>query len=84
MDYDSRIKPEEPFFSFKLFETMFPGHRPPPVLSQPCCAQFAVSRDRVRDNPKDLYLHLRSWLLNTSLEDKNSGRIFEYVGKTKL
>jgi hypothetical protein len=79
VDYDMVIKPEEKAFSSELFMELFPGHRPPPVLSQPCCAQFAVSSERVRDNPKALYEHLRNWLLETSLEDTDSGRIFEYT-----
>ncbi|KAF2679397.1 hypothetical protein K458DRAFT_422220 [Lentithecium fluviatile CBS 122367] len=79
VDYDMVIKPEEKAFSPELFIELFPGHRPPPVLSQPCCAQFAVSSERVRDNPKALYEHLRNWLLETSLPDTDSGRIFEYT-----
>lgn len=79
VDYDMVIKPEEKAFSLELFTELFPGHRPPPVLSQPCCAQFAVSSERVRDNPKAMYEHLRSWLMNTPLEDTDSGRIFEYT-----
>jgi len=79
VDFDMKIKPEEKAFSSELFTELFPGHRPPPVLSQPCCAQFAVSSARVRDNPKALYEHLRKWLLETSLEDTDSGRIFEYT-----
>jgi hypothetical protein len=79
VDFDHDIKPEEQYFSSKMFEDMFPGHRPPPVLSQPCCAQFAVSGNRVKDNPRGLYVHLRRWLLETHLVDENSGRIFEYI-----
>jgi hypothetical protein len=79
IDFDMIIKPEERAFSAELFSELFPGHRPPPVLSQPCCAQFAVSSERVRDNPKVLYEHLRDWLLATPLEDTDSGRIFEYT-----
>jgi hypothetical protein len=79
VDYDPVLKPEERVFSFELFQTLFPGHRPPPVLSQACCAQFAVSRERVRDNPKSLYEHLRNWLLAVELVDNYSGRVFEYL-----
>jgi hypothetical protein len=79
VDFDDFRKPEETQFSPELFQSMFPGHRPPPVLSQPCCAQFAVSAERVRDNPRELYEHLRGWLLATNLEDKDSGRVFEYM-----
>ncbi|PVI00696.1 hypothetical protein DM02DRAFT_671803 [Periconia macrospinosa] len=62
-----------------LFKELFPGHKIPPVLSEPCCAQFAVSRERVRDNPKKTYEHLREWLLATPLNDADSGRVFEYI-----
>lgn len=79
VDFDMEIRPEEKRFSFELFQELFPGHRPPPVLSQPCCAQFAVSGERIRDNPKSLYEHLRTWLVKTTLEDEDSGRIFEYI-----
>ncbi|KAH7126620.1 hypothetical protein B0J11DRAFT_526036 [Dendryphion nanum] len=79
VDYDSHIKPEEKHFSFELFQTIFPGHRPPPVLSQACCAQFAVSSERIRDNPRSMYEHIRNWLLETPIEDKYSGRILEYM-----
>lgn len=79
VDFDIVKKPEEKQFSFELWNELFPGHRAPPVLSQPCCAQFAVSRERVRDNPKGFYEHLRRWLLETPLEDSDSGRIFEYM-----
>ncbi|KAF2007496.1 hypothetical protein P154DRAFT_420509 [Amniculicola lignicola CBS 123094] len=79
VDFDDFHKPEEKYFSFELFQEMFPGHRPPPYVSQACCAQFAVSRERIRDNPLAMYIHLRNWLLSTTLEDENSGRIFEYM-----
>lgn len=79
LDFDMVKKPEEQHFSFELWAQLFPGHRAPPVLSQPCCAQFAVSRERVRDNPKTFYEHLRQWLLETRLEDADSGRVFEYM-----
>lgn len=72
-------KPSSETFSPALFKELFPGHKTPPVLSQPCCAQFAVSSDRVRDNPKKTYEHLRDWLLATPLDDAESGRVFEYI-----
>ncbi|KAF1952695.1 hypothetical protein CC80DRAFT_495203 [Byssothecium circinans] len=79
MDFDMQRKPEEKHFSTKLFLELFPGHRPPPALSQPCCAQFALSRERIRDNPKKLYVHIRDWLLKTDLNDADSGRVLEYM-----
>ena len=58
---------------------LFPGNAVPEVLSQPCCAQFAVSRERLRSIPRDKYLGYREWLLNTRLDDQISGRVWEYV-----
>ncbi|KAK3058082.1 hypothetical protein LTR09_001159 [Extremus antarcticus] len=58
---------------------LFPQDPIPTVLAQPCCAQFAVSRERIRAIPKERFLWLREWLLNTELSDFLSGRTFEYT-----
>lgn len=58
---------------------LFPDEPIPEVVSQPCCSQFALSRDRIRTLPKERYLAFRQWLLDSSLDDKLSGRVFEYV-----
>lgn len=59
---------------------LFPdAKKPPAVLSQPCCAQIAVSRARIRNLPRDRYIFFRVWLLNSELEDKLTGRVWEYV-----
>jgi len=48
-------------------------------VGQACCAQFAVTRERVRQRPKSDYELFRQWLLDTALDDAKSGRIFEYL-----
>lgn len=58
---------------------LFPHDPIPTVLAQPCCAQFAVSAQRIRELPKQRYVQLRDWLLRTELSDYLSGRVFEYV-----
>ncbi|KAL2217354.1 hypothetical protein M432DRAFT_433182 [Thermoascus aurantiacus ATCC 26904] len=55
------------------------GHGLPEVLSQPCCGQFAVSRDAIRAVPRERYIFFRDWLLKTDLEDRLSGRVWEYT-----
>ncbi|OJD11075.1 hypothetical protein AJ78_08075 [Emergomyces pasteurianus Ep9510] len=60
------------------FEELFPGSPVPKKVGVPCCAQFAATRDQVHKRPKEEYEHYRNWLLNTSLSDEMSGRIFEY------
>ncbi|KAL1296781.1 hypothetical protein AAFC00_000243 [Neodothiora populina] len=63
----------------RVWKQLFPGEKVPDVLSQPCCAQMAVSRDRIRLLPRQRYISLRDWIINSDLEDRLSGRVFEYV-----
>ncbi|KAH7360453.1 hypothetical protein BKA65DRAFT_493175 [Rhexocercosporidium sp. MPI-PUGE-AT-0058] len=63
----------------KSWSELLPLHTIPNVLAQPCCAQFAVSGDRIRSLPLSRYVHFRDWLLRTSMSDYFSGRVFEYI-----
>jgi hypothetical protein len=63
----------------KCWTKLFPLDPSPQVLAQPCCAQFAISRDRIRSLPLARYVYYRDWLLRTSLSDFISGRVWEYV-----
>ena len=77
--YDYVHKPEEPHLTSTVFHELFGQQVPiPDSLSQPCCAQFAVSGERIRQRSLLDYIHYRNWLLATTLEDKTSGRLFEY------
>lgn len=58
---------------------LFPLEPIPKVLAQPCCSQFALSRDRIQVLPRERYSHLRDWLLRSQIRDTMSGRIFEYL-----
>jgi len=58
---------------------LFPGKSIPNVLAQPCCSQFALSRDKIRELPQETYSHFRDWLLRSEFRDTMSGRIFEYL-----
>lgn len=63
---------------------MFPFDKLPEALAQPCCSQFAVTRDRIRNLPRERYVHFRNWLLKSDLSDYISGRIFEYFWQYML
>ncbi|KAK5162954.1 uncharacterized protein LTR77_011008 [Saxophila tyrrhenica] len=71
-------KQEESIFA-DYWNELFPEAPIPTVLAQPCCAQFAVSRERIRAVPKERFIYLRDWVLHTELSDFLSGRIFEYT-----
>ena len=60
------------------FEELFPGVPVPDVIGASCCAQFAVTADKIRERPKSDYENYRRWLLETRLPDDISGRILEY------
>ena len=58
---------------------LFPLDPLPTVLGQACCAQFAVSREKVLSIPRRRFVFYRDWLLRTPLTDYFSGRIWEFV-----
>lgn len=58
---------------------LFPDEPVPSVLAQPCCAQFALSRDRIRTIPRSRFIFYRDWLLRTDLSDYIAGRVWEYL-----
>lgn len=63
----------------EAWQQLFPAEPIPEVLSQPCCSQFAVTRERVHNLTKEKYIEIRDWLLDSPHEDYITGRIFEYL-----
>jgi hypothetical protein len=61
------------------FREFFPGVKVPDRVGVSCCAQFAVSRTKVRERPKKDYERYRRWLIDTNLTDYESGRVMEYT-----
>jgi hypothetical protein len=77
-EWDFVKKKEEQYLTSEVWRQLHPGEPIPQALSQPCCAQFAVSGQRIRARPLANYIQYREWLLNTTLSDEFSGRILEY------
>lgn len=77
-EYDPELKAEEPFMKYS-FETIFPNETIPEILSQPCCSQFAVTREAIRSVPRAHYNASIAWLKDTYLPDTLSGRIWEHL-----
>lgn len=78
-EWDLIKKNEERYFTSNVWRELHPFGPLPTAISQPCCAQFAVSRERIRAQPRSEYIRYRDWLLWTDLEDEISGRIMEYT-----
>lgn len=76
VEYDGN-KQEQLLFA-PAWKQLFPEAPVPDVLSQPCCSQFAVTRARIRETPRERFVAMRDWILGTDLADEDSGRIFEY------
>ncbi|WPH02111.1 Hypothetical protein R9X50_00496600 [Acrodontium crateriforme] len=49
------------------------------VVATPCCAQFAVSREQVRERSKEDYQKYQQILKVTKYDDDVSGRVMEYM-----
>ncbi|KAF2691871.1 hypothetical protein K458DRAFT_425741 [Lentithecium fluviatile CBS 122367] len=75
---ENAFKREEVLLA-KSWSELFPLDEVPQILAQPCCAQFALSRERIHAKPHAQYLWYREWLFSTRLPDYLSGRIWEYV-----
>ncbi len=56
---------------------LFPGISLPDTIASQCCAQFAVTRERIQNRNKEEYINMREWILNTTLIDDVSGRVLE-------
>ncbi|KAJ9653537.1 hypothetical protein H2201_009135, partial [Coniosporium apollinis] len=67
----------------KAFRELFPDRPVPEVVGVSCCAQFAVTREKILERPKSDYEFYRGWLLNTDLDDSVSGRVLEYSWHSK-
>ena len=61
------------------FADLFPGSPIPREVGHLCCAQFAVSKNKVLEKPVTHYERVRQWLWETDLPAARSGRIIEYM-----
>jgi hypothetical protein len=63
----------------QVWHQLHPDVPLPTSLAQPCCGQFAASRNHIRSVPLERWIHFRKWLLETELDDYHSGRVWEYT-----
>lgn len=74
---ESLDKQEEVVLS-KSWGELFPSDPLPAALGQACCAQFALSKERILSIPVSRFVFYRDWIMRTPLSDYVSGRIWEY------
>ena len=74
---ESLEKQEEVVLS-RCWSELFPSDPLPASLGQACCAQFALSKERVLSIPLSRFIFYRDWIARTTLSDYISGRIWEY------
>ena len=63
----------------KAYPLLHPGSKLPDAIGSPCCAQFAVSRDRILVRPRSDYERYYKWLMETDTSEWDAGWIFEYT-----
>ena len=51
----------------------------PREIGSVCCAQFAVSRNRIRQRPREDYIRMREWAIHVHLDSFGVGWVFEKV-----
>jgi hypothetical protein len=67
----------------QAFQQLFPGTEVPSAVGVSCCAQFAATKEKILERPKEDYIRYRDWIMGTGLGDAISGRIFEYSWHSK-
>jgi hypothetical protein len=73
-------KQEEPYMHAALVENFgMSDAEVPKIMSGPCCAQFAVTKEAVLRNPRSQYKRSMDWLVATRLSDYLSGRTWEHM-----
>ena len=63
----------------KSWTELFHSNLLPKTLSSPCCAQFAVTKEKLRSISLEQYKNWRTWLLNTELGDEALSRVWEHL-----
>ena len=77
-DPQESLEKQEEIVLSKSWSELFPLDPLPAALGQTCCAQFALSKERVLSIPLSRFIYYRDWITRTPLSDYISGRIWEY------
>ncbi|MCJ1478728.1 hypothetical protein MMC13_007412 [Lambiella insularis] len=61
----------------KLFDVE--ADKVPDAIGSACCAQFAVTKERILQRPRVDYIRMRDWALHTDLDSFGIGWVFEKI-----
>ncbi|PYI00756.1 hypothetical protein BO78DRAFT_354979 [Aspergillus sclerotiicarbonarius CBS 121057] len=56
-----------------------PREQVPSEVGGVCCGQFVLTRDRIRERPRDDYVRMRDWALTTDMDTFAAGSVFEML-----
>ncbi|MCJ1313440.1 hypothetical protein MMC25_007118 [Agyrium rufum] len=64
-----------------IYQHFFGGNESavPKEIGGVCCAQFALTRERIRQRPKEDYVRMRQWALDADYDSFSVGWVFEKV-----
>ncbi|GAA86999.1 similar to An14g03060 [Aspergillus luchuensis IFO 4308] len=64
-----------------IYMDMFsvPREQVPTEIGGVCCGQFVLTRDRIRERPRDDYVRIRDWALATDMDNFAAGSVFEML-----
>ena len=80
-DIDIQGKDIRAYFADVYMELFnVPPSQIPKEIGNVCCGQFIVTRERIRERPRDDYIRMRRWILETKLTDSfGIGWVFEKI-----
>jgi hypothetical protein len=78
--WGTTTKEEEPYMREAFLENFQSSNGSvPEILAQPCCSQFAATREAIQRVPKSQYAHHIAWFADKRLPEKLSARIWEHM-----
>ena len=84
LDFNEQKK-EEPYMKQMFLDNFMPQEsylgktlEVPEIIAQPCCNQFAVTKEVIRTIPHSEFARYIDWLASTELTDYISGRFWEH------
>ena len=84
-DSDIRNHDTRAYFA-EIYQSLFSVSQDqvPEQIGGVCCAQFTVTRDRIRERPVEDYIRMRDWITETDQSSYAIGWVFEKVRESQV